>query len=143
MDHRLELPTRASRCVLQRLVVVLVAVVGIVVMHGLVDHGTSQPVLVSAVATAPAAHSHHAGHVASTRDVAPSAPSRHEPDGSGVLALCIALLTAVVTLGVGSLRLMRRRRPASLHRVGHGFARPGWTHGLSPPDLTVLCIQRC
>jgi hypothetical protein len=129
-----------------RLVVLLAALAGLFAMHGMSDHGTAGPGELSAATSAAhapmdtstktGAHAHH-----DRGNESPSQPN-HGHD-LGVAGLCLAVLIAVLTLGVALGQQRYRALGARLSRAYAsllGFARERVPR---PPDLFALSVQRC
>jgi hypothetical protein len=131
-----------------RLLVMLTALAGLFAMHGLSDHGMAGPAAV-ATAAAPMPMAHGSGantspsHVASRADEAPSRQPIHGGHDMGLAGVCLAVLVAVLLVGM-SLRLRGQRplRAWLVHwRVDQAFS--GRLRPLRPPDPPALFIQRC
>jgi hypothetical protein len=122
-----------------RLLILLGALAGLFAMHGMSDHGTGGPVELTAASS-------HDSHMLGM-DAPSHAPVGEEPQpnhhDSGLAGLCLAVLIAVLTFGVGVLR-RRLRALASwlprtyVHLLGFSPERVP-----RPPDLLALSIQRC
>ena len=136
-----------------RLAALLVALLGLFAMHGLADHGstghgsmpgmTSQPVTPVAVVD-----DHAVDHVADSgrADSASPAVSSQSGDGHGemgLLGLCLAIVGALLVFGAGVLLRWSRRLAASLCPAFRQLAAWARARDPAPPDLTLLCIQRC
>ncbi len=117
----------------------MLALVGLLWMHGLGTHGTGGTGGTGATDTSPAAAA-HAVHQEPAADADPGGSGDH---GAHVMAvgLCLALLLAAVLLPLRRSRgvLLRLRRSAS--RVP-GLL-PGVVPRARPPDLVALGICRC
>jgi len=131
-----------------RALVMIVALAGLFAMHGLSDHGMGGP---DAIAAADGSRSMTldsdamtaAGHDSGMAAQAPGLQPMQNHHGMGLVELCLAVLVALLLIGLsirrGGLRPLSgwlpHWRPARLLP-----ARPG---PLRPPDLLTLSIQRC
>ena len=131
-----------------RVLIMIVALAGLFAMHGLSDHGIGGPDAVLAAGGSPAmTHGGDtmtaAGHGSGMAAQSPTQQPMQNDHDMGLMSLCLAVLVAVLLLGLSiwrrGLRLLTmwlpRWRPIRLV-----LARPG---PLRPPDLLALSIQRC
>lgn len=137
-----------------RLLAVLALLLGLLAMHGLVGghHAPLAAVTASAAlgqppdaAAAPAGqHGHAAPHTATASPASLSSLAAGCPDcaGHGLAVLCLAVLSAGLTLLVGL--LARRARAAGLAALRPAaLLRGGPPLHLRPPDLVAqLCVCR-
>jgi hypothetical protein len=128
--------------------VMIAALAGLFAMHGLSDHGIAGPEAVvalggSASMTQGSDAMTVTGHVSGMGAEAPGQRPIQNDHGMGLAGLCLAVLVAVLLIGLS----IRRRglRPLSVS-LPHWrptrlvLARPG---PLRPPELLALSIQRC
>ena len=130
-----------------RVLIMIVALAGLFAMHGLSDHGMGGPDAVVEVGASPMTHGSDAMTVAGRGSgMAADSPGQQPMQnhhGMGLAALCLAVLVAVLLVGLSVWR--RGLRPLSVW-LPHWrptllvLARPG---ALRPPDLLALSIQRC
>ena len=149
---------RPSRVRAARLAVVLAAVAGFFVMHGLATHGAAvrPPTATTALtaltgSTSASADSHPAGHSAAGHSAAGHSAShdQHDPAGThdpstphpDMVGLCLAVLVlvAAVALRAGA------SRPGAVQGSTTRALRSllATTRVLRPPDLHALSILRC
>lgn len=129
-----------------RLLVLLAALAGLFVMHGMSDHGAAGPGELSA--TTLSAHvsmdapTTIGGGVDHERgSTAPAQPS-HGHD-LGIAGLCLAVLIVVLAVGVALGRQRYRALGAWLPRAHAGLLGFARERVPRPPDLVGLSIQRC
>jgi hypothetical protein len=131
-----------------RALVMVAALAGLFAMHGLSDHGMGGPDAVvhvdgSRAMTHGSDAMKVAGHVSGVTTQAPGQQPIHNDHGTGLGGLCLAVLVAVLLIGLSIWRRGLRPLSAGLphwrptHLV---LKRPG---PLRPPDLLALSIQRC
>ena len=138
-----------------RWLVPLVALAGLMAMHGLSDHGVgglagSSAVRADAAVAAPVAdasaegtHEHERGQVG---DSGSESHGGHDGHGGLVVSLCLAVLAAVLVLaalvrGAGVLGTLRLRVVDVTGAVAAAVR--ARARGPGRPDLDVLSIRRC
>lgn len=142
----------------------LVALGGLMAMHGLSDHGVGGPAAASqrpvmtAAGTADDTHDMTAGTASTTATghsshdaggMTEQASARHGGIGGHdpmLAGMCLAVMGAVL---LGAVGLFWRRALHKL-RAAFGDLTRAWatavvacSRGPAPPDLRLLCIQRC
>ncbi|GAA4363110.1 hypothetical protein GCM10023146_02130 [Nocardioides caricicola] len=149
-----------------RWLVLLVALGGLLAMHGLSAHGVGGPPIdvaqrspMSTMDTPAFAHAatHAADAGASASGSRAARTTSTPPDGHGghhrsdddalVAAMCLAVLATLLLLGVAAWRVgvWARIRQALVDSVASAGATAFWARARSPapPDLRLLSIQRC
>ncbi|WP_445256167.1 hypothetical protein [Nocardioides aurantiacus] len=127
-----------------RAALLLLALLGLLAMHGLAAHGTAGHHGATAPLAAPlAAHgpAHHAAPTAAADLLAPATPLAPAGDPTAGAGLCLAVLL----LGLVALLALRRtgglplllRSPVLLPPLMPPARDP------DPPDLSRLCVLRC
>ena len=126
-----------ARTSVARWLMLLVALAGLMAMHGLSDHGVGGPVPLD----------HPPAATGAMTDM-PAPPGDEEPAGGhggheGLLVgLCLAVLAAVLLLSA----VVRRGRPIRASRTwldGLAVAVRARARGPSTPDLRQLSVLRC
>ncbi|GAA1157509.1 DUF6153 family protein [Nocardioides aquiterrae] len=135
-----------------RWLVLLVALVGLMAMHGLSDHGTGGPAAVPAGAAAPmSGHGHTESAGGGDHGGGPGGGhGGGHGDGHGdaglVTGLCLAVLVALLPFVAASARArLLRSLTAELRDLATavGAAIRARARGPSAPDLTLLSVLRC
>lgn len=131
-----------------RVLVMIAALAGLFAMHGLSDHGMGGPdAVVKAGMSRPMTHASDAvtmaGQVSGMAAEAPGRQPMRNDHGMGLVGLCLAVLVAVLLIGLSVWR--RGLRPLSVWRLHWRPNRMVVTRRgpLRPPDLLALSIQRC
>ena len=147
---------RRRRSTVARWAMLLLALGGLLAMHGLASHGVGGPAVVAPPMSA-GLHAAHAdlgptpGVARGTDEMTGPGHGDEVPGGhgghDGILAgICLAILGAVLLVGVTA------RRARLLVGLGHesvdvvrmrAIALLARARGPSPPDLRLLSIQRC
>lgn len=132
--------------VVGRWLLLVVALGGLFAMHGLSDHGVGGPDAVTSYSVGsemPASHS--PGHVEEPPGDPGGGHGSHH--GDAVVATCLAVLAAVLALGILMWRgrALRRLRLAATDFPALAAVTALWARarGPAPPDLMLLSIQRC
>ena len=126
---------------LARWLVLLVALVGLMAMHGLSDHGVGGPVAASAGAAAPMAGHDHGGGEGGSDD-----GGGHGGGGGMLTGLCLAVLVALLPFAAAAaLTRLRWSRGTGLRDRAAvvGTATRARARGPGAPDLRMLSVQRC
>lgn len=136
-----------------RALAAVVALLGLLLMHGLSDHGTHHPVAApaSGAGSTPAlAADAHAGHAADAAPAAPTPDGSTDRDGSQVAAGLAGLCLAVLATGLLALLVAVAGRPgrgwAVLRAPARGRVVPLLLARLPrppTPDLHALGVMRC
>lgn len=132
--------TRRVRRGAERLLLLAALLLGLVTMHTLghepLGHGAAAPM--TAMAPMPMARATTADHGHVGRHAGPDAPARRSGDSGGPLAVCLAVLGAlVVVLGGAALRRARRAGWARLRAAG-----VRWGAGRRAPPLPTTVLDR-
>jgi hypothetical protein len=125
---------------LARWLVLLVALAGLMAMHGLSDHGVGGPVVGSGAAAPMAGHDHEGGGAGSDHG------GGHGGDGGMLTGLCLAVLVALLPFVVATARTRLPRALADGLRdraAVVGTAIRARARGPGAPDLRMLSVQRC
>lgn len=132
-----------------RWLLLLVALGGLLAMHGLSDHGVGGPAAVGPATTHVAMDTGtpatDPADDAVARGGAADGPGEHH--GGSVVGMCLAVIGAVLLLGVVARRsgFITRLRHALTTHLAVLTATSFWARarGPAPPDLRLLSIQRC
>lgn len=125
----------------------LVALGGLFAMHGLSDHAVG-PVDVSAPVSVTHGGEHGVEHGGDQGGNQGGNEDHHEDHHEGlVVGACVAVLAAMVLTGLGAWRSgsATRLRAAlvGVPAAAVSASVQARARGPAPPDLTLLCVQRC
>ncbi|MFC7493927.1 MULTISPECIES: DUF6153 family protein [unclassified Nocardioides] len=132
-----------------RWLLLLVALGGLLAMHGFSDHGVGGPgAVASSEAEVPAdAHTHSGAHDVGGDGAGGSSGGHGDHHGGLVVGMCLAVLAAGLLLGAtwrrAGLTVRLRRALADPVVVEAATAVRARARGPAPPDLRLLSIQRC
>lgn len=133
------------------LAALLVTLLGLLAMHGLANHGTaghgSMPGMSAPVRDLTSADVHASEHASvgsgsTTSDTMGSSPAGGHTN-SGLVELCLAIVGGLLLLAAGVALAWGRRSVAAVLAARRHVVAGVRARDPVPPDLHLLCVQRC